>query len=69
MPHKKTKGGRSTVSTYAANHPNGGKDRPSLGSGMAEEAAKDLETRETRIDKAVKEATGGKKNKKNGPNY
>lgn len=36
-------------------------DRPSLGWGMAEEAAKDLESRGSKVDKAVDKATGNKK--------
>lgn len=40
---------------------NGNSDRPGLGWGMAESAAQDLESRGSRIDRAVSQATGSKK--------
>ena len=34
------------------------KERPSLGSGMAEKAAKDIESYKSRLKKRIEEATG-----------
>lgn len=43
------------------------KDRPSLGTGMAENAARDLEGRGSRIDRAIKKATGSADKSKDKP--
>lgn len=47
------------IAAYPVTQPSG--DRPSLGSGMAESAAQDLETRQTRVDRAIRKATGNKR--------